>query len=126
MARILVVEDDADTSELLARRLRSYGHQVTCAPSARLAMSVVGIDFHPDVVLLDVGLPGTNGFDLLEQLRRHPELEEPHLPAVFLSGSTAEADVARGRSLGATYLFKPFVSGELHGAILQALGANAE
>lgn len=121
MAKILVVEDDPDTQQLLARRLRSFGHQVTAAPSARLAMSVVGLDFPPDVVLLDVGLPGTNGFELLEQLRRHPELDNPYLPAVFLSGSTSPEHVAQGEAMGATYLFKPFVSSELHGAIANAM-----
>lgn len=121
MARVLIVEDDADISQLLARRLRGYGHLVASAPSARFAMNAVGIDFPADVVIMDVNLPGMNGFDLLEELRRHPELDRPDLPCVFLSGVTAPENIARGRSLGATYLTKPFVSGELQGAILQAI-----
>lgn len=125
MARILVVEDDADIAQLLARRLRAYGHTVITAPSARLAISMVGIDFPPEVVLLDVNLPGMNGFDLLEVLRRHPELDNPQLPAVFLSGITSAENVSRGESMGCVYLTKPFVSGELQGAILQAIGAAA-
>lgn len=121
VARILVVEDDADVAQLLTRRLRSYGHMVTSAPSARFAVNTVGIDFPIDVVVMDVNLPGMNGFDLLEELRRHPELNNPKLPCVFLSGVTDPENFARGRSLGATYLTKPFVSGELQGAILQAI-----
>ena len=124
MARVLVVEDDADVAQLLARRLRSYGHVVQTAPSARLAMHAVGFDFPADVAVLDVNLPGTNGFDLLLQLRKHPELENETLPAVFLSGSTDPENIAQALEMGCVYLTKPFVSGELQGAILKAIGAD--
>lgn len=122
MARVLIVEDDADIAQLLARRLHSYGHDARMAPSARLALSIVGFDFPVEVVVLDVGLPGMNGFALLEELRRHPELDAPALPAVFLSGKTEPENFAQAKELGVAYLTKPFVSGELQGAILQALG----
>jgi len=124
VARVLIVEDDADLAQLVSRRLRDYGHNVAIAPSARLAMSVVGIDFPVDVVLLDVHLPGMDGFELLEELRRHPELDRPDLPAVFLSGSADPDNQERAQRLGCTFLNKPFVSGELQGALLQALGAS--
>jgi len=120
MARILIVEDDADIAHLLARRLRSYGHVVITAPSGRMAMNLVGMDFAPEVALLDVQLPGMNGFEVLDELRRHPELDNPTLPCVFLSASSKPEDIARGRAMGAAYLTKPFVSGELQGAILHA------
>ena len=126
MARILVVEDDADIAQLLARRLRTYGHTVLTAPSARLAMRSVGLDFPADVAILDVNLPGTNGFELLDQLRNHPELDSPNLPAVFLSASNNPANIERGTAMGCVYLVKPFVSGELQGAILKAIGAVPE
>ncbi len=121
MARVLIVEDDGDIAALLARRLRTYGHVVSIAPSARMAISMVGIDFPIEVALLDVMLPGMNGFDLLEELRRHPELDNAALPAVFLSATNSPENQSRARELGATYLTKPFVSGELQGAILNAL-----
>jgi DNA-binding response OmpR family regulator len=125
VARILVVEDDADVAQLLARRLRNYGHAVVTAPSARLAVNSVGFDFPAEVVVMDVNLPGMNGFEVLEELRRHPELSRPDLPCVFLSAVASAENVARGRELGATYLTKPFVSGELQGAILQAINGTS-
>ena len=121
MARVLIVEDDTDLAQLLARRLRTYGHIVLTAPSARLAMGVVGLDFAADVVVLDVKLPGMDGFALLDELRRHPELDNANLPAVFLSGIVSPENFERAASLGCAYLVKPFVSGELQGAILAAL-----
>lgn len=122
MARILVVEDDADIAHLLGRRLQSYGHIVRIAPNGPLAIHSVGFDFEIDVVLLDVHLPGQLGFDVLEQLRRHPELDNPNLPAVFLSGSVDQEIEDRAHQMGCSFLRKPFVSGELQGAILKAAG----
>ena len=121
MAKILIVEDDADIVKLLARRLHDYGHDILSAPSARMAMTLVGIDFPAEVVLLDVNLPGMNGFELLAELRRHPELDDPELPAIFLSGTSTPENLQRSKDLGAQYLVKPFVSGELQGAIVHAL-----
>ena len=125
MARVLIVEDDGDIARLLARRLRSYGHNVLVAPTGGMAMRLVGIDFPVEVVIMDINLPGDRGFEVLEQLRRHPELDNPGLPAVFLSGSSDPSDEERAHAMGATFLRKPFVSGELQGAILHATAATA-
>lgn len=121
MARILIVENDKDTSRLLSMRLHSYGHGVTVAQSGPLALQLVGIDFPIDLALLDIDLGGMDGFEVLDRLRRHPELDNPRLPAVFLSGSKDPEMVRRATALGATFLHKPFVSGELQCAILMAL-----
>jgi CheY-like chemotaxis protein len=126
MARVLIVEDDSDTAQLLAQRVRAFGHTFLIAQSGPIALNEVGIDFPIDVALLDVHLHGMNGFDLLEQLRRHPELDNPRLPAVFLSGSKNPEHVERAKQMGAAYLVKPFVSGELQGALLVALNGLPE
>ena len=65
-----------------------------------------------------------NGFTLLQELRRHPELDKPRLPAVFLTGHASAEHAAKAKEIGATFLTKPFVSGELQGAILQALNVT--
>lgn len=126
VARILIVEDDRDTAQLLASRLRTYGHTIITAPSGPLALSQVGFDFGVDLALLDVNLGGMDGFEVLDELRRHPELDNPNLPAVFLSGSKDPALQKRAHDMHATYLPKPFVSGELQGAILVALNGLPE
>ncbi len=124
MARVLVVEDDRDVAGLLARRLSSYGHRVTTAQSGRLALSAVGVDNPVDVAVIDFHLPGMDGFELLAELRRHPELDNAQLPAVILTADTSEEPIARSRAIGVACLSKPFVSGELQGAILAALSTN--
>ena len=121
VARILIVEDDRDTTQLLSTRLHGYGHTIITAPSGPLALHEVGFEFQIDVALLDVNLPGMDGFELLESLRRHPELDNPRLPAIFLSGDKDPAIQERAHAMGAAFLPKPFVSGELQGAILVAL-----
>jgi CheY-like chemotaxis protein len=121
MARILIVENDRDTAQLLATRLHGYGHTVIGATSGPIALRQVGLDFPIDLALLDISLGGMDGFEVLEELRRHPELDNPHLPAVFLTGSKDAETHRRAATLGATLLHKPFVSGELQCAILVAL-----
>lgn len=126
MARVLVVEDDTDVANLLAHRLRAYGHTVAIAQSGRLALTSVGVDFPIEIAVIDFHLPGMDGFELLEQLRRHPELENPRLPCVILTGDTTEEPQQRAKTYGVACLAKPFVSGELQGAILSALSMGAQ
>jgi DNA-binding response OmpR family regulator len=126
VARILIVENDRDTAQLLATRLHDYGHSVIGAPSGPLALKQVGLDFPIDIAVLDIDLGGMNGFELLSELRRHPELDNPRLPAVFLTGSTEPEVSVRAHELGATVLHKPFVSGQLQCAVLMALNQPVE
>ena len=126
MARILVVENDDDVAQLVARCLRTYGHSVTTARNGFLAKHLVGLDRPIDLVLLDINLPGTNGFEVLKELRRHPELNQPRLPAIFLSGSSRPEDEQQARALNATFLRKPFVSSELQGAVIKAVSRGDE
>ena len=128
MARILVVEDDQDMANLLSARLRQYGHAVMTARSGPIALHEVGFDFPIDLALLDISLGGMDGFEVLDQLRRHPELDKPNLPAVFLTGLREPEVAQKAHDMHATLLPKPFVSGELQCAILMALkepAANA-
>ncbi len=123
MARILVVEDDADLRALVVRRLQYAGHRVQGAEDAMDAMGLVAHKGAPDAVVLDVNMPDIDGFELLGRLREQTGRSD--LPAVFLSGRTQLADIAAGRALGAAYLTKPFVSNALIGAIETQLDVQA-
>lgn len=71
--RILVVEDNLDTVHMTCFLLRELGHTVEYAVNGFVALEVAR-RFKPDIVFLDVGLPGVDGFDVCRQLRRDPEL----------------------------------------------------
>ncbi|MGI8427471.1 MAG: response regulator [Actinomycetota bacterium] len=119
MAKILVVDDDAATAELVAAQLRRSDHRVQTAGSASDALKLLSGGGSPDVAVLDIGLPDMDGRDLLVALRELPGLDK--LPGIFLSGHVEQEEVEAGRALGARYLTKPYVRSALLEAIRLAL-----
>ncbi|MGI3785949.1 MAG: response regulator [Janthinobacterium lividum] len=102
-ARILVVDDAASITEMLRLSLRFVGFEVVTAGSGAEALAAAA-SFQPDLVLLDVMLPDTDGFTLLRELRR-----ERDLPVLFLTARDAVEDRVHGLTLGADdYVTKPF------------------
>jgi CheY-like chemotaxis protein len=112
---VLVVDDDPDLLTLVELQLRHHGHDVATANGGEQALAYVEAAGRPDVAVLDVAMPGMNGFELLEALRKRPETAD--LPAVFLSARVSPRDVDQGRSLDALYLTKPYVMAALLEAI---------
>ena len=107
--RILVVEDDAPIRRGLVGALRFGGYEVDETPDGEDLLSRVRSN-PPDLVLLDVMLPGRDGFELLEELRR----ALPRLPVIMLTARGDEDDRVRGLKLGADdYVVKPFSAREL-------------
>lgn len=104
--RILVVDDNVDTAESLSWLLQSCGHEVRVAHSGAAAVEAAH-DFHPDAVLLDVGLPDVDGFEVARRLRTFPEFE--HTVLVAATGFCRDRDRARATEVGFDhYLVKPF------------------
>jgi len=122
MPKVLVVDDDSTMRSLIETRLRQAGHRVLGAGSADEALMLVSERGVPEVVVLDVQLPGLSGLELLAQLREEPA--SATVPAVFLSARVQESDIAAGRALGATYLTKPVVISALLAALDAALLAD--
>jgi CheY-like chemotaxis protein len=106
MSRVLVVDDDPNLRQLVTIRLQKAGHRVVAADSAAEALAVVQERGAPDVVVLDVTMPGMTGLELLPALRDLDGCAD--LPGIFLSGRVQHEDVEAGRALGAIYLTKPF------------------
>ncbi len=115
MARVLVVDDDPDILGLVENRLRKAGHRVIAVPGAEEALRTVAARGAPDVAVLDITMPGVDGFELLRRLRDLEGLDG--LPAIFLSARVLPSDVEAGRAAGATYLTKPFSAKALLAAI---------
>ncbi len=111
MRKILVVEDEDAIREVIALNLRMAGYEVAEAPSAERALGLLGEEKDGfDVALLDVMLPGMNGFSLCETIRR----DSAELGIIILSAKTQEKDKINGLSIGADdYITKPFSVTEL-------------
>jgi two-component system, OmpR family, phosphate regulon response regulator PhoB len=110
-ARVLVVEDERDIAALVSYHLTREGYRVRTAEGGKEALDAVATE-RPDLILLDIMLPGFSGFDVLAQMRRRPELVE--VPVIILTARREETDRIRGLELGADdYLTKPFSPREL-------------
>ena len=103
-ASILLVEDDESLRQILARHLRSRGYRVDEAASAEAAMTAVDGGLRPDLVLLDLNLPGDTGWDLL----RGPALQAAGSPPVVITSATTVSPKRLTEFGVAGYLPKPF------------------
>ncbi|MDQ1423257.1 MAG: hypothetical protein QOD72_755, partial [Acidimicrobiaceae bacterium] len=103
--KILLVEDDQDLLRGLGRRLRSWGYDVVFASDGMTAVSVARTE-HPDLVLLDLGLPAGDGFVVLERYAKLPALCT--IPVIVLTGRDRRTCELTARRLGvAGFLTKP-------------------
>ena len=124
--RILVVDDEPDITALVAYHLAKAGYRVSTAANGPDALKAAREE-RPDIVILDLMLPGVSGYDVLAELRRRDETRD--VGVILLTSRREEADRIRGLSLGADdYLSKPFSPQELSlrvNALLRRLGAPA-
>ena len=124
MPRVLVVDDEPDIGAVLALALEADGFEVAKAADARTALTALETD-PPDVVILDVMMPGMDGFELLGQVRqRHLA---PDTRFIVVTCRTSERDHLRGWELGADdYVTKPIEPNRLGDRVLKVLAASAE
>jgi CheY-like chemotaxis protein len=104
MSRVLVVDDSADSISTLQFLLRAWGHE-TCAATDGLMALTMAEKFPPDVVILDIGLPGMDGYKVAKRLRQN----DPKKPLIIvLSGYCMKDDVQRSLVAGCNFhLAKP-------------------
>ncbi|MFZ2311382.1 MAG: ATP-binding protein [Methylobacter sp.] len=103
--RVLVVDDDSDVRESTALLLELNGYEVKMADSGERAITLIKA-FHPDVVLLDIGMPGENGYQVAQRIRQLPNGSNPLL--VALSGYGRTEELARSQEAGFDHhLIKP-------------------
>jgi DNA-binding response OmpR family regulator len=106
--RVLIVEDDADIADVLRRSLRNEGYEVRTSADGVEALDVAA-GFIPDLVVLDLGLPGLDGVEVCRRLRM-----EGDVPILILTARTETEDRVTGLDSGADdYLVKPFERKEL-------------
>ena len=105
-ARILVVEDDRFSLDILTRRLKDLGFQVNGAASGENARAYLQLESQPDIVLLDINLPDASGLDILTEIRATRTRQE--LPVIMVSALSGSEVVINGLERGANdYVTKP-------------------
>ncbi len=111
MRKIALVEDDADLFALVKYNLEKEGFAVVGAQTGRGVIELCRRE-RPDLLLLDIMLPDSDGLEICKGIRQHPELA--HVPVIFLTARASETDRIVGLELGANdYIVKPFFVREL-------------
>lgn len=102
--RMLVVDDEVDIANMLAEYFRMEGYDVTCANSGAEALAAASAGAAPDIMLLDVNMPGMDGFEVCRRAREHLSC-----PIIFLTARVEDVDQLDGFAAGADdYVMKPF------------------
>jgi two-component system OmpR family response regulator len=118
---ILVVDDDIDLQRLIRSYFKMEGFLARAAHGRNEIMAALRMPPPPDLILLDVQMPDTNGFDVLARMRQHPVLK--NMPVVMLTAEATRESVLRGLQGGADgYITKPFVPDVLVTAVKAVLG----
>lgn len=121
---ILIIDDNADTRLLLSLRLKARGYRTAFAVDALEAITRAR-ETQPDVILLDLGLPGSNGFLVLERLKAISTLAA--IPVIIVSAEEPAMAQAKALAIGAAaYLQKPVVQSTFVETIEKALTASRE
>ena len=111
MKKIVLIEDDADLYALLKYNLEKEGFILVGSQTGKGALDLCRRE-RPDLILLDIMLPDSDGLDICKGIRNHPELA--HVPVIFLTARASETDRIVGLELGANdYIVKPFFIREL-------------
>ncbi len=111
MARIVIADDDADIRELVVFKLRHAGHQVVPVADGGAAVEAC-LSNRPDLVILDVMMPGMSGLEAARALRQEESMNG--VPIIMLTARAQESDIEQGFDAGADdYVVKPFSPREL-------------
>lgn len=122
--KVMIVDDEADLREILSFNLQSWGYEPICAESAEKALALIVGGNAPDLILLDVMLPGMSGFKFADYLRRQLHIS---IPIIFLTARSDENDLLTGFSAGGDdYISKPFSINEVQARIKAVLRRCAD
>ena len=118
--KILAIDDDLNMDKMLVFLFETRGYEIQFADNGEDALELLK-SFKPDLVILDLLMPGMNGFEVCEKIKS--DADSKQIPVIVLSALPAEIHEERARSLGVfDYLEKPFSSKELLEKAEEAIG----
>jgi two-component system sensor histidine kinase/response regulator len=124
MQNVLIIDDNEDVRNVIAKTLDYFGFYTRQAKDGMAGVQVA-LDWHPDLIICDVRMPGMDGYRTLSAIRELPGIATT--PFIFLTGALDRNDMRRGMTSGADdYLTKPFTAEELLEAVTARLSKQAD
>jgi CheY-like chemotaxis protein len=125
VAKILLVDDEPDIRYLTRRMLEKVGHSVVEAENGEMALRTLQKEDKPDLILLDVRMPGLNGWEVCRRIKSDDKTKS--IPVVMFTVRTSEEDMQKSVDYGAeAHINKPFDKDELLKLVEKMLRRNAE
>jgi len=122
--KVLVVDDNEDIRNLISIILTGESYEVLAVESGTQALEIYP-EFKPDLVLLDIMMPGISGFEVLEQIRDIRSAKLNSVPIVMITAKSLTDDIDKAIKLGATsYIVKPFRAESLKQKVIENLAPN--
>jgi len=119
---VLIVEDDRTMAESLAAQVRVLGHTVAVALGPRIAMQQLN-QVIPDLIFLDINMPGVNGLEIVRFLRRDPTTAK--VPVIIVSGEEAEPTMRAAFAAGANdYIVKPAMLEDIEASLARVMSTD--
>lgn len=120
--KVLIVDDVALNVLLIKKMLSQYTFQIRTANSGQTALDSIAADM-PDLILLDLMMPGIDGFEVISRLRADEATKD--IPIIILSALNSEADISRGFKLGANdFINKPVIMEKLINSVTSQINKN--
>lgn len=121
---VLIVDDIPINVTLIEKMLKPFHFVIEKANDGQTALDIVAVN-KPDLILLDLMMPGMNGYDVIKQLRAKEETQQ--LPIIVISALNSNEDVVKGYDLGANdFLTKPIIMNRLHTSVITQLNKAME
>lgn len=109
--KIFIIDDEMDLVETLSFRLKASGYDVDSASNGKTGLEKIEVE-KPDLILLDLMMPGIDGYEVCKRLKDNKDLKK--IPVIMLTAKGQDSDVDLGKSMGADdYITKPFEASEL-------------
>ncbi len=108
--KILIVDDEPNIIVPLEFLMEQNNYDVRVAETGEQALEIMP-DYAPDLILLDIMLPGIDGYEVCQKIRKNPRFK--HTKIIFLSAMARSIDVAKGMELAAEYITKPFSTADV-------------